>query len=489
MKSNDLIQNKKSEILTAMQKALRDNDAEGVSTAFDRLMEHTADMVRQEYDDLRSESDARVLAARGVRQLTSAEAKYYQALGDAMRASDPKQALSNMDVVMPKTVVDSVLEDLETRHPLLSRIDFLPSGGAIRMLMNTNGYQEAAWGELCEEIVKELTSGFVEVDTVLCKLSAFIPICKAMLDLGPQWLDSYIRRILYEAFANGLEAGIVTGDGKNKPIGMNRQVGEGTSVTNGVYPEKTAIAVSEFSPAVMGRLISLMAVGPNGVPRRVDDLILLVNPQDYYEKVMPATTIMAPDGTYRQDVLPYPVTIIQTPALTRGEAVLGMANRYFAAAGTSTDGRIEFSDHAKFLEDKRVYLIKGYANGLPKDNNAFLVLDISGLAPATYKVTQVSAPTASSDATLSSLRIGALSLTPAFDASTVSYTAATSNASNTITAVPSDAGATIEIMVNDVLVDNGSAVTWTAGANTVKVDVIAADGATTKAYTVTVTKS
>ncbi len=142
----------------------------------------------------------------------------------------------------------------------------------------------------------------------------------------------------------------------------------------------------------MGQLISLMAMDPNGKLRKVDDLILLVNPQDYYQKVMPATTVMAPDGTYRNDVFPYPVSVIQVPALERGEAILGMAKRYFAAAGTSTDGRIEFSDHVKFLEDKRVYIIKAYANGMPKDGNAFLRLDISGMTPLAYKVTQVDAP-------------------------------------------------------------------------------------------------
>ena len=59
------------------------------------------------------------------------------------------------------------------------------------------------------------------------------------------------------------------------------------------------------------------------------------------------------------------------------------------------EGRIEYSDHYQFLEDNRVYLIKLYANGFPMDNNAFLVLDISGLRPATLQVTTLSAPTAS----------------------------------------------------------------------------------------------
>lgn len=489
MKSNDLTNSKKTEIRAAMQKALQNDDAEGAAAAFDQMMEYVASEVRQDYEDLRNETDTRVLAARGVRQLTSEETKYYQALGEAMRAKNPQQALANLDVVMPETVVGSVFDELETGHPLLSRIDFMPSGGAIRMLMNTNGYQEAAWGELCDEIVKELTGGFKEVNTVLYKLSAFLPVCKAMLELGPQWLDSYVQRILLEALANGLEAALVTGDGNEKPIGMNRQVGDSATVTGGVYPKKPAISVADFSPVTMGRLVSLMAVDPNGKPRAVSDLILLVNPQDYYQKIMPATTVMAPDGTYRNDVFPYPISVIQVPALPRGEAVIGMAKRYFAAAGTAKDGRIEYSDHAKFLEDKRLYIVKAYANGMPKDNNSFLLLDISGLTPATYKVTKVDAPAASTNANLADLKIGALTLSPAFAAATTTYTATTTNASNTINATPAEAAATVEVTVGDKPVDNGSAATWSTGDNAVKIKVTAADGTTTKTYTVTVTKS
>ena len=373
-----------------VQQAAKSNDTEAFASAFDELLMLHGDLIREDaksqIDAMRQEMDDAILANRGVRQLTSEERRYYQALGDAMRANNPRQAIENMDVVMPETVINSVFEDLEANHPLLSRIDFIPSGGAISLLMNTNGYQEAVWGELCDDIVKELTSGFKEVNTVLYKLSAFIPVCKAMLELGPNWLDRYIRTILFEAIANGMEAGIVDGTGKNMPIGMTRQVGEGVSVQDGVYPKKSAIAVTELTPAVVGGLVGQLATSPNGHSRAVNDLIMVVNPADYFTKVMPATTLQAPDGTYRNDVLPYPVTIIQSPGVDVGEAVFGMANRYFAAAGISKDGRIEFSDHAKFLEDKRVYLCKTYANGMPKDNNAFLLLNISGLKPAVFKV-------------------------------------------------------------------------------------------------------
>lgn len=399
MRNND-IQNRE-ELRAQLQQAIRDDNSEAFSTAFSQLITCIGDEIRADYEqqlnDLRQEVDTTILANRGVRQLTTAENKYYQKIIEAMKSRDPKQALTGIDVVMPETVIDSVFEDLRTNHPLLSAIDFIPTNGAISMIMNTNGYQEAAWGALCDDIVKELTSGFKEVNTSLLKLSAFLPVCKAMLDLGPAWLDRYVREVLYEALANGMEAGFVDGDGNGKPIGMTRQVGDDVQVTGGAYPKKEAIAVTSFDPVSVGGLIARLATSPNGNQRPVRNVIMVVNPVDYFQRVMPATTLMAPDGSYRNDVTPYPMTIITSPSVTVGEAVFGLGKRYFGAAGAEKGGRIEYSDHYRFLEDERVYVIKTYANGMPKDDNAFLLLDISGLQPASWRVQMVEAAAAAAE--------------------------------------------------------------------------------------------
>ncbi len=47
---------------------------------------------------------------------------------------------------------------------------------------------------------------------------------------------------------------------------------------------------------------------------------------------------------------------------------------------------IEHDDSYKFLQRERVYAGHLYGNGKPKDNNSFLVLDISELKPAAYTV-------------------------------------------------------------------------------------------------------
>lgn len=486
--SLDMQDEKLQDLRQKHMNAMEANDTQAYMDTLDALMNYHGERLCKEYELLQSEMDDKVRASRGEWVQTSQEKKYFQGLGDAMKAKDVRQALNNLDVVMPQTIFDKIFEDLRTNHPLLSRLNFQNTNGAIKFLMNLNGYQRAAWGPLCAEIVKELTSGFKEVDSALLKLSAFIPVCKAMLDLGPQWLDRYVRTILIEALANGLEWGVVNGSGKDEPIGMIRQVGDDVSVTGGVYPEKAPVKISGFDPATMGNLVSILAANQNGQARRVDDLILVVNPQDYFQRIMPATTIMGPNGTYQNNIFAYPTQVIQSAALPRGKAVFGIARLYLAFAGMAKDGRIEYSDEYRFLEDERVYLIKTYANGMPADNNAFLVLDISGLKPASYKVTVLDEGSPSTNADLSDLKIGRLTLSPAFTAETTSYTAASSDATNTINAVPADASAQIQVLVNDEEIDNGSAAAWKPGSNTVTINVTAADSVSKKPYSVTVTK-
>ena len=90
------------------------------------------------------------------------------------------------------------------------------------------------------------------------------------------------------------------------------------------------------------------------------------------------------------------------------------------------------------------------------------------------------------DVALSALSIGAISLMPTFDADVTSYTATTSNSTNTVTATAHDENAGVVITVNGNSITSGSSVTWNEGENTVTATVT--NGGSRKTYTVIVTK-
>ena len=484
MKNRDFIALKRGEILNKMNAAVAANDAEAFTEVFLELCQDIEQNVLEEAKEMMNQNDVNVLAQRGVRQLTSAEREYYEKIIDAMKSQDPKQALNNIETVFPETIINSVFDELTTNHPLLAKVNATTVSGLTRMMMNTNGEQKAAWGKLTSKIIEELTSGFKEVDVTQDKLSAFLPISKAMLDLGPAWLDKYVREVLTEALANGLEYGIVNGTGKDQPIGMTRQVGDGVTVVSGEYPEKEPIKITAMNLVQLGNITAIMARNSKGQARVVSNLIMLVNPVDYWKRVLPATRAMTPDGTY-VSTMPIPVEIIQSAAVKEGTVTYGMGDKYFLGVGMAKSRKIEYSDEYRFLEDERVYLIKAYAHGFALDNNAFVVLNIENLQPVRFEVVS-KVEEHVDNALLADLKIGGLTLTPKFDTSTESYTVTTTAATNTITAFPESATANIEIKVGTTQVTNGGKATWNSGSNTVTVKVT--DGEQTKTYTVTVTK-
>lgn len=386
MKNKDMMNQKKTEILNKIVQAQKDDDMEAMANAWNELSELNQEAVMDEFRGAIQAADANILNGRGVRQLTSVEKDYYEKVIEAMKTSSPQQALTDLTVVLPITTIDAVFEDLVAEHPLLDLINFQNTSGMIEFIVNTNGKQLAVWGPLTATITKELTSGFKKINMSLNKLSAFLPVAKSMLDLGPVWLDRYVRSILAEALAFGLEEAIINGTGKDMPIGMNRQVGEGVTVTDGVYPVKATKSVTKLDPVSYGELLSGMAVDTKGNARVVKSVVMIVNPTDYLKKIMPATTVRTADGTYRNDVFPFPTTVIQSVQVPVGKSIIGLAKRYFMGIGTAKSGKIEYSDEYKFLEDERTYLIKLYGHGEPLDNNAFVYVDISGLVPTVQKV-------------------------------------------------------------------------------------------------------
>ena len=156
-----------------------------------------------------------------------------------------------------------------------------------------------------DDSAKELTSCLRNIPSQLLMLSAFLPVCKAMLDLGPEWLDRYVREVLYEAFANGMEAGVVTGDGDKKPIGMTRQVGENVVRSVNAYPEKATVQVQELSAATECKLMSPMAAEPNAKDTLVEIIKILVDPQHDYKTVIHAPTRRADDTSHHISRMTY----------------------------------------------------------------------------------------------------------------------------------------------------------------------------------------
>ena len=144
------------------------------------------------------------------------------------------------------------------------------------------------------------------------------------------------------------------------------------------------------------------------------------------------------------------------------------------------------------------------ASGTGYATFTFKVNDGTVDSDSAYTMTiDVTAPTTSSDATLSAIALqdasddSAITISPTFTAETTSYTASVDNDVDEITIAPTvnESNATIEYLdsTDTEITDadgekTGQQVSLVVGPNTLKVQVTAEDGTTPRTYTVTVTR-
>ena len=390
-KANSIINN----AAASLQEAFKEGNEEMLQKAFEQFGEAIKNTVAEDFMSANGDKD--ILLQRGFRVLTSKETDYYQKLIEAGKSDNPKQVYSGLlnSDAMPTTIIEDVYKNLTEEHPLLSRINFVSVEYMTKWILNDHSAQTAVWGAINSQITEEITSAFQTIQVAQNKLSAFAMIEKDMLDLGPTFLDGYIRTFLKESVAKALEVAIVSGTGKDEPIGLDRDIHHGVSTTAGAYPQKTAVAITSFSPEEYGAVLATLAVTESytennvnhgGKLRMFDEVTMICNQVDYLSKVMPATTVMTSGGAYARDLFPFPTEVIRSNAVPTGKAIVFLPEEYFFGLGSSKEGAIEYSDDFKFLEDKRVFKIKLFGNGRPFDNTVAVLLDISDLDPAYLNV-------------------------------------------------------------------------------------------------------
>lgn len=370
MSNKDLEKNKELEIQNKIKESIENGDSEAFAQAQIEMSKIIEERILQEAAQARNENlnDQSVMVKRGLNPLTSEERNYYNEVIGA-------GGFAGVEGLMPSTVFDRVFEDLRAAHPLLQQIDFVNTTATTEWIARNNDVEAAWWGSLTSTITKKLSMAFKKEKTDLFKLSAFMPVAKSMIDLGPQWLDRFVREVLSESLAVALETAIVAGTGKEQPIGMIKNLAG--AVVEGVYPDKAPVTFADLSIATIGETVMLPLSDDGKRVVNLADVRFIVNPIDYWTKILPQKEYKAADGSYYQRSLLVDIdnNFIQSTAVPEGKMIAGFLKNYFMGVGSTQ--KIEYSDHYKFLEDERTYITKQYANGHPKDNASFIYLDIS----------------------------------------------------------------------------------------------------------------
>lgn len=383
--NKDLVNQESRKFMQSMMDALQKDDAEAAAKAMQEMQNNICQIIEQEFEQYRGIGDMEVLQSRGLRRLTSEETGWYQKFIGAVKTG-AKQEITNLTTAMPVTIIDRVIEDMKKNHPLLNEINIQDAAGAQKIVMN--GAQMASklggWGKVTSAISNELKGAIKMIDVTVSKYTAYFIIPKDFVKFNftfaPMWVDQYIRIILSESIAFGLEKTIISGDGNDQFIGM---IMDTSTNSEGTYSEKAPIKIANFDEDY-AEVVAKFAKDSNGDDRMVPEVLLVVNPQDYIKKIRRIqNTLIYGTGAVDLINITYPTKVVQSSMIPDGKAAAGIARNYFAAINGGTSGIIEFDDSNQFLEDNRVYTTRVYGNGRPVDNTSFEYLDISEVeAPA-----------------------------------------------------------------------------------------------------------
>ena len=346
---------------------------EQLENSFDEMFNALqTDLAEKITKEARNEvQDSQVLASRGQNVLTSEERKFFN---EAIEFGGFDEGS-----ILPVTTQERVFEDLKQEHPLLNVIG-LKDMGAVTRYIYSDPTKAYAWGALFGEIKGQVSAAFREEQVGQLKLTAFAVIPKDMLELGPEWVERYVRTLLVESYSVGLEYGLVNGRGpsQNEPIGLMKDVDNDT----GAVSDKTSVGTLTFAPSQFGEVVAgelhdvikALSTDAKGKSRKVmGKVVMLVNPIDAIS-VQFRNTIQTSNGQW-VTALPYNIQVVESDEIQEGKALFFVKGEYLAAVAGGY--KLNKFDQTLAMEDAMLYTIKQFANGKPKDNKTALLYDLN----------------------------------------------------------------------------------------------------------------
>ncbi|QEL68869.1 MULTISPECIES: phage major capsid protein [unclassified Bacillus cereus group] len=335
---------------------------------FDAMQTDVISTVRNQLND--EMLDRSILQQRGQNVLTAAETKFFNAVVQEGGFKDGS--------ILPVTTQERVFEDLVKEHPLLDALG-LQDLGAVTKFIYSDATKAYAWGELFGEIRGQVNAAFREEKIGQLKLTAFAAIPNDMLELGPEWVERYVRTLLVESYSVGLEFGFVNGGGSvaHQPVGLMKDVNATTgAVTDKKSSGTLTFAPSQFGEVVAGELyevVKALSTDAKGKSRKVlNNIVMVVNPVDSIG-VQARNTIQTSTGQWVM-ALPYNIQTVESEEVPVGKALFFVKGQYLAAIAGGY--KLKKFDQTLAIEDAMLYTIKQFANGKPKDNKAALVYDL-----------------------------------------------------------------------------------------------------------------
>lgn len=409
------------------------------------------------------------------------------------------RGISGGELVIPVVFLDMIAENMYRYSKLLNRVRVRNVAGQARQTI-AGVVPEAVWTEMCAAI-NELTFTFNQVTVDGYKVAGYVPVCNALLEDNDVNLASWIVEMLSEALGLAEDKAILYGKGSayHMPMGIVTRLAQESQPAS--YPASAPAwtdlhtsNIKSLSASLSGAEFwaALQVAAGNAYTRYSrGQQFWAMNSKTYALLKSKAITFTASGDVVANvygllPIITGDIDILEF--IPDGDIIGGFGDLYLWAQRSGMS--IEASEHVQFIQDNTVFRGKARADGIPVIAGAFVAINIAGSSVTT---TMTFAADTANEASLQSLTVGALSLSPSFDPATQTYTASAANATSSaaVTATPANANAAVAITVTSGSttknVSNGASAALAVGDNVIKVTVH--QGNAVKVYTVTVTRA
>lgn len=413
---------------------------------------------------------------------------------EKFKAAGQTRSVTGGELLIPEVVLELIRQNIEDYSKLIRRVRLVPVAGRARQPI-MGAIPEAVWTEACGALNELMFSiGQAEVDGY--KVGGYVVLCNSTLEDTDGALLSEIILGLGAAIGIALDKAILFGTGVKMPLGIATRLAQTSEPEN--YPEKArpwvnlsasnVITIPSGSTSGLTLFQQIILASGAAKGKYSKGMKFWAMNETAYTKITAEATTFDATGAIvslangTMPVVGGDIVVFSEDVMPADTIIGGYGDLYLLAERSGTT--VGYSDLPLYIQDQTV--VKGTAryDGQPAIPEGFVAIGI-GKAPVTSVsfAQDVANPAV---AKLQSLTISGLSLAPAFSPDTDTYTAATTNAQDAISAVPT-MGSTVTVKVGSTRVQNGGSATWAEGENVVSVTVN--NGKTSKVYTVTVTKS
>ena len=385
-------------------------------------------------------------------------------LTEVRSAIKEKRTVNNAGVLIPEVLLPVLRQIVEENSKLYKYLRVQAVKGTARQPI-MGDMPEGIWTEMVGAL-NELDLQFYQAEVDGYKVGGFVAIPNAYVEDSDEDLTEIVLVAIGKAIGTALDKAVVYGTGIKMPLGIVTRLAQDSQPDN--YPTnarpwkdlsesniktgtgKTGLDL--FKEIVKSKSCTFNKYSKGSVVWMMNEATHNTLIAESIGANMNAAIVAGMQNSM-------PVVggdIVELDFIPDNNIVYGHLDCYLLAERAGT--KLDESDHARFIEDQKVFRGTGRYDGKPLIDEAFGVLSIDSTAPQT---SATFLGDKANDATLQDITVAGTSVS-GFDPDKFTYTQTATAGKAKVDAVPTESGAKIEMTYDGKTINNGAEVTIAA---------------------------